>query len=96
MGFNHHGRLGPPRIMKFLVGRCVKRPQGWTFRVTSTGNRPGPEAASGLVKAGKVWDRSRDRTPGRGLAAAGNRARTSAAAFTASEESGVYVGRPKK
>ena len=52
--------------------------------------------ASGLIKAGKVWGRGRDRTPGWGLAAAGKRARHGAAPFTASEESGVYVGRPKK
>ena len=41
----------------------------------STGNRPGPEAASGLMEAGKVWGRGRDRTPRWGLAAASQRAR---------------------
>jgi hypothetical protein len=56
----------------------------------STRDRPGPDAASSLLEAGKVWRCGRDQTPRSGLAAAGNRARaarrlpllTKLAAFT--------------
>jgi len=58
--------------------------------------RPGPDAASSRLEAGKVWGRCLDHTPRSGLAEAGNRVRVGAPVlFTASEASGVYVGRPK-
>jgi hypothetical protein len=43
-------------------------------RQNLTRNRPGPDAASSLLEAGKVWGCGRDRTPRRERAGAGNRA----------------------
>jgi len=81
-------------IMQFLVGAVPSPPLRVDFHAKINRKPARADVASGLIKVGKVW-RGRDRTPGWGLAAAGKRARHGAAPFTASEESGDYVGRPK-
>jgi hypothetical protein len=64
-------------------------------RQRSTRDRPEADAASGLMQAGKVWERRTGPTPEMGPSRGRQPRARESGAFTASEESGVYVGRPK-